>query len=672
MSEEGGKFGEGMLYKTTILDRFFSKATFDMLEVSSNYTIHENTIFSKEGYSRVYNILKYPPKVYYQSERGFVSIILDNISTLDNFKSHVDFYFESFNKPYQIRFDKKAEGRRDGLIRLKRDIEGGVEDKGKGSKSRNKEIAKYAQDVNHLRLQEVEKKLNSYRIVKENQRIGKTQIESYQFIRVVCENKEDLLEAEKTLTEHMSSWGVSIKQVKDVTNYLESFSPISGLYNMDKNNSFVPVMFTSDAYPTLFNTPTRLTENDLKGLSRLLYVGASVKDKEPLALSLTSSGNGQNIVIVGTTGSGKTVLFENMAMQMALHGFKINAMDYKGNEYDFLFELLPNSIKLDFSNKSSFFVNSLKFHNSLYGGLDKEEKKAIFTENKNFTVESLLVLSSAPKHMHASAKSLLSYLLDSVFINHSIHYNEPSTYFRTHEIDFRRDIYKELTRLEKELTLWERYGKDVCNAISNALQPYFFEYAPESRMFTHEFDIEQIVTADAIIYAFGMNQNSPWDTTMEYKVLIQDYITNKFIARNKSLGLTTVNSIEEYQRAVLEESTKRIYNNKLSGGRSDNVINIIMTNTIAPLLQNDLDISAVRENISTKFISRIEDAVALDRLCETYNLGEEGKTKILNAGSLNHAFYCDYNTGLQRGSEIISVILPPSVQKLLETKKIDE
>ena len=673
LTEDGGKFGEGsQIYRTTLLDRIFSKATFEMLDVVSNFSIHENTIFSRDGYSRVYNILKYPPKIYYTDSRGYISVILDNLSQLDNFKSQVDFYFESFNRPYRIVFDKKTENRRQGLIRLKKDLEsGGFIDGDKGTKARSRDIAKYTQDINNFRLQEVEKKLNSHRIIKENQRIGKTQIESYQFIRIVCKNKDDLIEAEKTLTEHMSSYGISIRQVKDVTNYLETFSPISGQYNMNKNNIFVPTIFTSDGYPKLFNTPTRIMENELKGLSRLLYVGASVKDKEPLALTLTSSGKGQNMVIVGSTGSGKTYLYENLAMQLALHGFKINIMDYKGNEYDFLADLLPNSVKLDFSNKSSFYVNTLKFIPELYGNND-EDKKAAFSENKTATVNSLLVLSGVKGESKIRAKALLSYLIDSVFLKYEVDYDDTYSYFRTHNIPFRKAIYEQLIRLESEQVLWDRYGKDVCNDVGNALQPYFFEFSAESRMFAEEFDISDIITADAIIYSFYMNVNSPWDTTMEYKIYMQDYITNLYIRRNKELGHTTVNSIEEYQRAVLQESTKRIYNNKLSGGRSDNVINVIMTNTIAPLIQNDLDISAVRENISTKFVSNVEDMDALNHFCRIYNLGEEGRRRIIEASQLQHAFFCDYDTGVQRGSDIIKAIHPEEVSKLLETKKIDE
>lgn len=672
LSEEGGKLDQSKVYRTTILDRIFSKASFEMMDVVSNFSIHESTIFSKEGYSRVYNILKYPPKIYHGYDRGYVSVILDTLSSLDNFKSQVDFYFESFNRNYKINFDKKAENRRLGLVRLKSELENGsLQDKGKGASARSRDISKYTQDVNSFRLAEVNKKLNSYPIIKDNQRLGRVQLESYQFIRIVCKSKDDMAEAEKTLTEHMNSYGINIRLVKDVTNYLETFSPTSGLFNMNKNNIFVPVIFTSEGYPTLFNTPTRIMENELKGLSRLLYVGASVHDKEPLALTLTSSGKGQNIVIIGSTGSGKTYLFENLAMQLGLHGFKINAMDYKGNEYDFIAGLLPNSVKLDFSLKSSFFVNTFKFFPELHG-TDAETLKSGFTENKNATVTSLLLLSGIPQNMQISARALLSYLVDCIFTEYEVNYDDIYSYFKTHKIPYRDAIYKQIARLSNETTLWDRYGRETCNNISNALHPYFFQFSPESRMFEKEFDLKQILTADAIIYSFYMNSNSLWDNTMTYKVYMQDYITNLYVRRNKELGLTTINSIEEYQRAVLQEDTKRIYNNKLSGGRSDNVINVVMTNTIAPLIQEDLDISAVRENISTKFISNVEDMEALDRLCRIYDLGETGKRKIIEASLMQHAFYVSYDTGVQKGSEIIKAIHPPEVSKLLETKKIDE
>ena len=190
-------------------------------------------------------------------------------------------------------------------------------------------------------------------------------------------------------------------------------------------------------------------------------------------------------------------------------------------------------------------------------------------------------------------------------------------------------------------------------------------------MFSDEVDLKEVLTSDAIFYSFNMNQETPWNSLVRYQIFIQDYISNLFIKRNKKLGYTTLNSVEEYQRAVRYPESREIYNNKFSGGRSDNVVNVIMSNTIRPLLDQSLDTSAVRENVATLFIGKLKDMSALEDLCNTFEMSSGALDKIRSLKHYRHAFYVDYDTGVQKDGKVIRVIHPDHVIRYFETKRID-
>ena len=664
-------------YNTTLLDRMYKKVTFESLDVSSNFSIHEDTGFAKGGYMRVYNILKYPERIIYTESTAFMSGLLNSIKLSKSggmnsalFRENVDFYFETYNRPYNIMFNKNIRDNYNNLLRLEQSLMKGIAggNEARGSQTVNKELKNLSTDNLRFRLAEVRKKLRSHEIIRQNQAEGGTQIESYQFIRLVCKSKNMLETAENKLLSTLGGEDIQVRRVSNLTEYFETFSPVSGLYNMKENNNFAYTIFTTRGYSKLKNKPTRILENELKGMSRLLYVGTEISNSEPLTLTFTSSGKGQNILIIGTTGSGKTYLFENLMMNCALNGYKINAMDYKGKEYDNVAAIIPNTIKLDFSLESKQFVNTLKFIPELY---DEGELKGAFIRNTEATIQSLIALAELREDLVRSAEGMMEECIRSIYNSEQVFFDRPETYFKSQNINYVEAIGNMVVRFQNDNNLKSVYGEEVCKALYTSLIPYFSLGSHKSEMFTEELDLREVVTSDCILYSYNMNQETPWGGLASYRVFTHDYVSNTFIQRNKKLGFTTVNSIEEYQRAVKQPRSKEIYNNKLSGGRSDNVINVIMSNTIAPLLDRSLDASAVRENIATLFIGDIIDKDSLDDFCRVYGIGESGKRDINNLRYYSHAFYTNYNTGVQRGEKVIKVVHPSSVIRYFETKRID-
>lgn len=661
-----------LTYSTTLIDRIWKKATFETLDISSNFSIHEDTVFAKGGYMRVFNIVSYPHEIAFTEENGYLTTIINSLRRQKGLSSGVEFFIDAYNRPYHVNFDQKTKRRYEGLVRMEKDLRGRINsnegDRDIGSSSRSREMKTMMVDGLEFRLEEIRKKKNSYDVIRTNQMQGRTQLKSFQFIRVLCQRKEDLNLAGKKLQELLASNGVSIKKVANVSEYLETFSPISNTFNLNQNNIYAGSVFTSQGYTRLRNPPKRILENQLAGFSRLLYVGTEIGNDEPLGLTMTSSGEGQNTIIIGTTGSGKTYTYINLLINAALYGFKLNIMDYKGLEYDNVRALLPNSVGLDFSSTSSSFVNTMKFIPELY---DDNEIESAFIRNTEATVTTLRVLSGI-KTNPKKIDSILEGIVRKVYTNNQVYYNEPHTYFRSKNINYFKEIGEGIKGLQSDGELHRIYSREFCFDLYTALVPYFSDMSHKSAMFSNELDMEEILTKDAIIYSYYMNQESVWDSAVDYKVYIQDYITNLYIQRNKKLGHTTFNSIEEYQRAVRSENSQKIYNNKFSGGRSDNVINVIMSNTIKPLLGDSIDISAIRENVANIFVGKVKDLGVLDEFCRTFGMQRGAKEKILKLQNLNHCFYCDYDTGVQRGGRIIRVTHPKEVVDYFETKRLDK
>ena len=662
---------KGITYNTTLIDRLSSKISFESLDVSSNFSIHDDTAFAKDGYMRVYNIIKYPITIMYTEERGFLSSVLNSIKNIKELETGVDFYYECFSRPYTIRFDQKTKRRYEGLERMEQRLRDEIEQKNdnKNMTSRDRDIKQVAHDALEFRLTEVKKKKNTYDIIRANQNRGRAQIESFQFIRVVCDKKSNLEIAEDKLLAALGSVDIQVKKVKDITLYLETFSPVSCLNKINVNNEFASTIFTTSSYSKIRNKPTRILENELRGLSRLVFVGTDTRTFEPLPLSFTSSGQGQNILIIGKTGSGKTYIYEHFGMSTVLNGFRLNAMDYKGNEYKALADVIPNSIILDFSMDSPMFINTLKFIPELY---PKEDWDKAFANNSEATVQGLRILAGIKGDLEKEAENALEYIITEIYKKYNIFYGEPETYFRTYRIDYFRDIGEAVRDLHNNNLLSNTFGSEVCRRLYSGLAPYFSPTSHRSRKFTVEFDLKDILEKDCIIYSYNMNTQTPWDPLLEHKIYSQDYVTNLYIQNNKKLGISTINSLEEYQRAVGSEDARVIYNNKLSGGRSDNVINVVISNTIRPLLDKSNDISAIRENIATIVVGKLQDMDALEDFAKVYGLTQEDRIEIQKVQKMTHAFYIKYDTGAQSGGRIIKALHPDYISKFFETKKIDE
>lgn len=618
---------------------------------------------------RVYNILSFPQSVGFTEDRGYLSQLLNSLKNIELFEKDVDYYYESFNKPYHITFDKKTKQKYEGLGKMKANIEAQLDkSETKQSTARDKELKTITNnDVLEFRLNEVNKKMNSYNIIRANQNRGKSQIESFQFIRMVCKKKDLLETAEKELITRLKSVDITIKQVKDLSEYFETFSPVSGLYALDHNNDYASNIFTTQGYSKIRNKPTRIMENELRGLSRLVLLGTDIATLEPLALSFTSSGDGQNILIVGATGSGKTYLFESLMMNSGLLRFKFNVMDYKGSEYACMADIIPNSITLDFGTDSPKFINTMKFIPELY---EKSEWQKAFTMNTEATVRSLRMLSGVTENIKA-AENALEDMIRGIYSSHKVYYEDPDSYYNTRHVDYFKDIGDALNIFRQD-TFRSVYGENVCRELFSGLTSYFSPLSHRSYMFTEEIDLGEVLNKDCIIYDFNMNKDSQWDSRMVYKIYNLDYVSNLFIQKNKKEGYTTFNSLEEYQRAVNYEDLRKIYNSKFSGGRSDNVINVVLTNTVRPLLdKNSFDISAIRENISTVFVGKLKSKEALDDFCEAFGM-QEAINEIEKLQDYQYAFYCNYDTGRQKGGRIIKALHPAYISNYLETKTIDK
>jgi ABC-type dipeptide/oligopeptide/nickel transport system ATPase component len=449
---------------------------------------------------------------------------------------------------------------------------------------------------------------------------------------MVCKKKSLLEIAEKELISRLKSIDMSLRKVKDLSEYFETYSPVSGMFNMQNNGDFATNIFTASGYSKIRNKPTRIMENELEGLSRLILVGTDVETFEPLGLSFTSSGAGQNSVIVGTSGSGKTYLYMSILLNAYLNGFKINAMDYKGKEYAVLASIIPNSIILDFGMDSSQFINTLKFIPSLY---EKKDWKKAFALNTEHTVRSLRILAGISQNNTRTAENALDNMIKSIYSKRKVYYDDIESYYNTKYIDYLRDIEEGVIRFNSDSVLKEAYGKETCRELYAGLINFFSNMSYKSSMFKNEIDLGDVLSKDCLIYSFNMNSDSSWNSLMEYKIYNQDYVSNLFIQKNKKEGFSTINSLEEYQRAVNFPDLRKIYNSKFSGGRSDNVINVVLTNTIRPLLDKSFDISAIRENISNVFIGKLEDMDALEEFCKIFGI-KGSEERIIKLQTLTH------------------------------------
>lgn len=473
---------------------------------------------------------------------------------------------------------------------------------------------------------------------------------------------------EECLKDYAQGDGVVFeKVVRRLPEYLEAFS-ITTL-RPNKFRKVLNEVILCDLDIAELDAYTQGTVGDKIGV----YMGNDVKTDLPLYLNFTASTKAQNILITALTGGGKSFFIKCLLLFHALCKHRLAIMDYEGKEYYKLVQWLKG-VSVSMTVQDSTFVNTLKIGDC--SKLPQKEAETRFQESVNATERIFTILANLNDVEIDDIQILFSDLINYLHQSVGVFKNNKATYIGADSLNFFK-LYDVLDNFCREPSFIEKHGQ-IALTVKKRLEPYWSKFGTKRYLFEKEIDIDDILSSRILHFNFGM-QNSTDDSAPPKETLLKismmTYVFAKYHTYNLKNGMFTVNLMEEFQRSGNSPELLRTVNHWITGGRKSNIVNYLVTNSVASLLQNENpNAIAIRENITTYIIGKCRNKTRM-QLVEAFDF--EDFKPVIDDLSVNpnyeNCFIVIFDTGKIRNSVITMMKIHPSFvdNEYFKTRRVE-
>lgn len=336
-------------------------------------------------------------------------------------------------------------------------------------------------------------------------------------------------------------------------------------------------------------------------------------------------------LITGETGSGKSYFGKGLIIQLLAKPF-INGTinDVEGFEYIELLNFETDEDKMVLLNMSEgrgLYFDPVPI---LRTG-DVESDETMYAMSVSFTSTMFKVLVGEVENkigvwVNIIIDEAVSRLYKSVGVKQmdmdTWGNADDSCIFDVYEIikDMLMNPDKDKTDLSSKVFDNDDY-LNALQVVVGKLSRYFEEDGTLRGTFSERVSLEEIAHAKLVINSFGMAGKSPDTVDPVQMALMQMYAANISHIRSifsKVDGKYNFKVWEEFQRWGTFPNAERTITTALTGGRKLGDINIIMTNKVSALLEDDK--FGIFGNISSVAIGCIWDAKVRHELCERLSM----------------------------------------------------
>lgn len=455
----------------------------------------------------------------------------------------------------------------------------------------------------------------------------------------------DFNDSVKEITSLCKSLNIKISRViGDVPEYLKVFSPFSNTYD-NKVLEQCGCITIPDELLSRFNTYAQ----GIIGREGI-YWGTDIFSSFPCLKPVKrTTETAENWLITAETGGGKSFFVKGLLVQLlAMTTFNGTIMDIEGFEYIPLANYLSNNdnvVILNMGEGSGAYYDPVEI---IVTG-DEELDADMYSLSSSFTLSLFkcllgttqeqdewvdIVINDAVSLTYAKAgvdasdmntwKNSAGFTLYDVYNTlKSLRSNGDSK--RAVSAMFSHSLYEEklgigtaMTKndVNRLITSNEGYQQAIDMCIAK-ISRYFEPNGIRAHLFKHRIAIDDIKDAKLVICSFGMAGKSPNTVDPIQMALMQLYSANISHLRSvfsKHSGKFNFKLWEEFQRWGGFPDADKTINVALTGGRKLGDVNIIVTNKVIDMLNDDS--FGVFSNITSIAIGCIWDAQVRAELCE--------------------------------------------------------
>lgn len=340
----------------------------------------------------------------------------------------------------------------------------------------------------------------------------------------------------------------------------------------------------------------------------------------------------ENWLISAGTGNGKSYFVKALLTWLMADGFVITVMDYEGDEYSKLANYIragnPNDVKIVSMGKGSTVYFDPMEIAELTGDddIDDELKESAIS----YTLSIFRVINCGVKgKMDRTEERVISTAIKRVYDSAGVT-EDKSTWHRSIGLRISM-VYDELKEMmeSKEFideTTDNVKHKALVRIVENA-SIYFEEGEAKAGTFKNPMSANELFKANFIVFSFGMkgaNSSQTDPVILALKQLSVAYVSIQISNYCKYVRKCfNVKVWEEYQRWGDIEGSGETIGNVITGGRKRGDVNIIITNDLAAMLDDDNELNKrLSQNIQSYAIGAIKDKDIRHKFCEKYGLRE--------------------------------------------------
>lgn len=338
----------------------------------------------------------------------------------------------------------------------------------------------------------------------------------------------------------------------------------------------------------------------------------------------------ENWLISAETGGGKSFFVKALLTWLLADNFVVTVLDYEGDEYTNLANYIkagnPEDVRIISMGKGSTQYFDPCEIPPLTG--DTEVDSELKENAINYILALFkIIVAGIDNDLTQWEERVLSTAVSRMYDCAGVT-EDPSTWSRSKGLRLSM-VYDEVKDIVESKELVDADNDNIKHKaavrIMESASIYFEEGGSKSGTFKHPISVESIHNAKFIVFSFGMKgaDNSLSDRTIlalkqlsvaSVSIQISNYC--KYVRK-----CFNVKVWEEFQRWQAAEGSGSIISNAMTGGRKRGDVNIVITNDLSSILDDENTVSRrIRQNIQNMAIGKIRDKDVLDQFCQMFSL----------------------------------------------------
>lgn len=422
-------------------------------------------------------------------------------------------------------------------------------------------------------------------------------------------------------------------------------------------------------------------------------LGMDVFSKTPVLKQFKDDPDkAENMLIAAETGGGKSYFVKALLTYLLADGFVGTVMDYEGDEYTnlamYVKAAAPKDVKVISMGKgSTVYFDPLQIP-MLTG--DKDVDESLKEDAINYTLAIFrLIVGGIEGILNKWEESIVSTAIRRVYENNGVT-DEMETWHKSRGLTIAL-VYDEIVEMVESQEFVDETLDSVKHKaameVAESCRIYFEEGEAKASTFKHPMPADELFDAKLIIFSFGMKGATASQTDPVILALKQLSVANISIQVSNYCKYVrhcfNVKIWEEYQRWGEAKGSAEIIGNAMTGGRKRGDANIIITNDLGAILDENNPInSKLKPNIQSYAIGRINAKGIREKFCEEFEMKEmieplrliakaggkkgSGKNTSIQTNKYNKAFCLMLDNG---NKAIVKVMLPKEIRdsKLFNT-----